>query len=153
MKGPVETNMITCVHGGPDAEAWLEMAIGTGTTDLPNDWDRSGLPAWTYQSAELLELEKERVFRRNWLCVGHVSEIPQPGDYLSFDAADERALIVRGRDGEIRAFHTLCRHRGSRVATERRYQRIGERKQHEQNDRRACNAERELPDLTHVHHG
>ncbi len=95
------------------------MASDTGVRGMPNDWDRGGLPAWTYDSEELLDLEKEAVFRRNWLCAGHVSEIPQVGDYLCLDAADERALILRGRDGEVRAFHNLCRHRGSRVATER----------------------------------
>ena len=95
------------------------MAHNTGVRGMPNDWDRGGLPAWTYDSEELLDLEKEAVFRRNWLCAGHVSEIPEPGDYLSFDAADERALILRDREGEIHAFHNLCRHRGSRVLTER----------------------------------
>lgn len=95
------------------------MAYNTGVRGMPNDWDRGALPAWTYDSQELLDLEKEAVFRRNWLCAGHVSEIPEPGDYLSFDAADERALILRDRDGEIHAFHNFCRHRGSRVLTER----------------------------------
>ena len=100
-------------------EAQDEMVHDTGVRGMPNDWDRSGLPAWTYRSDELLELEKEAVFRRNWLCAGHLSEIPDPGDYLTLEAADERALILRGRDGEVRAFHNHCRHRGSRVVTER----------------------------------
>ncbi len=72
---------------------------------------RGGLPAWTYDHDELMELEKELVFRRNWLLVGHVNEIPRPGDFMILDAADERVLVVRGRDGEVRAFHNLCRHR------------------------------------------
>ena len=79
---------------------------------------RGGLPAWTYDNDELMELEKEIVFRRNWLLVGHANEIPKPGDFMTLDAADERALVVRGRDGEVRAFHNLCRHRGSRVVAE-----------------------------------
>ena len=78
-------------------EALQEMARDIGVRGRPNDWERGGLPAWTYDNSELLELEKEVVFRRNWLCVGHVSEIPEPGDYLSLDAADERALILRDR--------------------------------------------------------
>ncbi len=79
---------------------------------------RGGLPAWAYDHDELMELEKELVFRRNWLLVGHVNEIPGPGDFMTLDVADERALVVRGRDGEVRAFHNLCRHRGSRVVAE-----------------------------------
>ena len=76
---------------------------------------RGGLPAWAYDSEELCELEKEVIFRRSWLFVGHVNEIPKAGDYLTLDVADERALVVRGDDGKVRAFHNLCRHRGSRV--------------------------------------
>jgi len=81
--------------------------------------DRGGLPAWTYDNDEITEIEKEFVFRRNWLMVGHVNSIPNPGDYMTLDVADERALVVRGNDGEVRTFHNLCRHRGSRVAPER----------------------------------
>ena len=73
------------------------------------------LPSWTYHHPEFHELEKERVFRRHWLLVGHVSEVAEPGDYLTLDAADERALIIRGRDGELRAFHNVCLHRASRL--------------------------------------
>ncbi len=81
---------------------------------------RGGLPAWCYDSDEVMALENELVFRRNWLLVGHVSQIPEPGDFMTLDVADERALVVRGRDGEVRAFHNLCRHRGSRVVAEER---------------------------------
>lgn len=83
---------------------------------MPNGAPRGGLPAWTYDSEELTALETEHLFRRNWLIAGHVSEIPEPGDYMTFDAAGERSLTVRGHDGEVRSFHNLCRHRGSRVA-------------------------------------
>jgi len=79
------------------------------------DSSRDGLPPWTYFNAELLELEKSQLFRKTWQCVGHSSDIPEAGDYLAFGIVGERALIVRGKDGQIRAFHNVCRHRGSRV--------------------------------------
>lgn len=82
----------------------------------PKDWDRSGLPAWAYTNEELLELERTVLFRRHWQLAGHVSNAPEPGDYFCFDVAGERAIIVRGKDQQIRAFHNVCRHRGSRVA-------------------------------------
>lgn len=82
--------------------------------------DRSGLPAWTYHSPALLQLEVESLFRRHWQIAGHVSDLPGPGDFMTFDIADDRALIVRGDDGVLRAFHNLCRHRGSRVTAEER---------------------------------
>lgn len=85
---------------------------------VPNEWDRRGLPGWTYHSPALLELEKEQVFRNHWQIVGHVSDVPEPGDYLTMDVVGERALIVRGRDGVVRAFHNMCRHRGSRVVAD-----------------------------------
>ena len=84
----------------------------------PNDWDRSGLPGWSYHSAALLELEKEHVFRNHWQIVGHVSDVPNAGDYVTMDVVGERALVVRGRDGVVRGFHNMCRHRGSRVVAD-----------------------------------
>lgn len=83
--------------------------------EVPNDWDRRGLPTWSYFSEELLELETEQLFRRHWQIVAHVNDLPNPGDFVCFDSVGERALVVRGRDGMVRAFHNLCRHRGSRV--------------------------------------
>jgi phenylpropionate dioxygenase-like ring-hydroxylating dioxygenase large terminal subunit/AcrR family transcriptional regulator len=73
------------------------------------------LPAWVYRDPEFHELEKREIFRRQWLLVGHAGELPDPGDYVTLDAADERALVVRGEDGALRAFHNVCRHRASRV--------------------------------------
>lgn len=77
--------------------------------------DRRGLPAWAYHSPEIFEIEKARLFRRHWQIAGHVSDLPEPGDYITLDIADERALIVRGHDRTLRAFHNICRHRGTRV--------------------------------------
>jgi len=77
--------------------------------------ERGGLPWWTYFNAELLEVEKEELFRRSWQLVGHVSDIPEPGDYMTLDVVGERALAIRGKDGVVRCFHNVCRHRGSRV--------------------------------------
>jgi phenylpropionate dioxygenase-like ring-hydroxylating dioxygenase large terminal subunit len=85
---------------------------------IPNDWDRRGLPGWSYHSAALLDLEKEHLFRNHWQIVGHVSDVPNAGDYLTMDVVGERALVVRGKDGVVRAFHNICRHRGSRVVAE-----------------------------------
>ncbi len=81
---------------------------------------RRGLPGWTYHSAELHELEIERIFLRHWMFVAHVAEIPNRGDYVCFALGDERAVIVRDADGAIRAFHNVCRHRASRVVADDR---------------------------------
>lgn len=75
------------------------------------------LPGWTYGSPEFFELEKEHVFRRQWLLVGHVSEVPHPGDYMTLDAVDERVVVIRDPASGLRAFHNVCRHRASRVVS------------------------------------
>jgi phenylpropionate dioxygenase-like ring-hydroxylating dioxygenase large terminal subunit len=79
---------------------------------------RRGLPAWTYNSDELTELEMEQLFLRNWLFVAHVCDLPKTGDYKCFEMANERAVVVRDQQGELRAFHNVCRHRASRVVAE-----------------------------------
>lgn len=81
-----------------------------------DDSRRGGLPAWTYFSPAFFEIEKRELFRKHWQLACHQSDVPHPGDWLSFDIAGERALVVRGKDGVVRAFHNACRHRGSRVA-------------------------------------
>ena len=83
---------------------------------VPQEWDRRGLPAWTYHSPALFDLERQAIFLTHWQVVGHASDIPAPGDWLAFDLLGERALVMRGQDGQARAFMNLCRHRGARVA-------------------------------------
>ena len=74
------------------------------------------LPNWCYTSSEFYRREVERIFRRVWNYAGHASQIPQLGDYFTIDIAGAPVVVIRGDDGEIRAFHNSCRHRGSRVA-------------------------------------
>lgn len=81
----------------------------------PATWDRRGLPGWTYQSPALFGLERDRLFLTHWQVAGHVNDLPDPGNWLAFDLLGERAVVMRGQDGTVRAFHNLCRHRGARV--------------------------------------
>src|SRR5690606_19386072 len=71
----------------------------------------STLPPAFYTSPEIFEAERERVFRRNWVSVGRASEIPNAGDRFRIDVAEEPLLIVRGKDGEVRALSADCPHR------------------------------------------
>lgn len=61
-----------------------------------------------------------RLLLGRWTCVGHVSEIPEPGDYFVTTLGLESAIIVRGGDGVVRALNDVCRHRGSRLCVEPR---------------------------------
>ena len=73
------------------------------------------LPREYYTSDEMLTLEKERIFKRYWACAGHQSRIPNAGDYFLLTLFDESLIILRDRQGEIRAFYNVCRHRGTRI--------------------------------------
>ncbi len=73
------------------------------------------LPAWTYSDPDFMALEREKVFLPAWHLVCHESDIPNPGDYATFKMFGEIAFAVRGKDGQIRAFHNVCRHRAARL--------------------------------------
>ena len=68
-------------------------------------------------SPEFYELEREAIFKRAWLNVGRVEQLPRPGSYFTKEiaAANTSVILVRDMDGEIRAFHNLCRHRGNKL--------------------------------------
>ncbi len=83
---------------------------------IPTDSDKCDfLPPWTYQSKSFLELEINHLFKPNWLLVGHSSDVPNPGDYLTFDAFNEQVFVVRDRKGDLSAFFNLCQHRAGRI--------------------------------------
>ena len=83
-----------------------------------NETPRGGLLApWTYTSSELFQLERDELFHCNWMLIGHVSDFLQAGDYRTLDVGNERAIVIRNVTGELRAFHNVCRHRGSRVVS------------------------------------
>jgi Rieske 2Fe-2S family protein len=72
-----------------------------------------------YSDPDIFERDISRIHLRHWLCVGHESRIPKPGDWFVFDVANESLIIVRDRDERVRALVNVCRHRGSHVCYER----------------------------------
>lgn len=73
------------------------------------------MPGERYTSPTMLAEETERIFARYWNCIGRSSTLAAPGDYVLREIAGESLIIVRGRDGELRAFFNICRHRGTRL--------------------------------------
>lgn len=71
-----------------------------------------------YLSPEIFAAEQERIFTKQWFCAGHVSRIPEAGDYFLLDAFGESLIILRDHDEEIRAFYNVCRHRGTSMCEE-----------------------------------
>ena len=79
---------------------------------LTEDATRSyTLPAGYYTDPEIFELEKERIFYRTWQYVGPASEVAKAGDYMTTNVVDQGVFVIRGRDGELRAFYNVCQHR------------------------------------------
>lgn len=72
------------------------------------------VPAGFYTSQEQFDAEREKIFSRTWLMVARQEEVPEPGDYIrrEIHPLATEALIVRGKDGVVRAMHNACLHRG-----------------------------------------
>jgi phenylpropionate dioxygenase-like ring-hydroxylating dioxygenase large terminal subunit len=91
----------------PTEGSWTEhYALGTS----PVSYDDSISPAHH-------ELERDAIFRRTWLNVGRVEQLPKHGSYFTkeLDAARTSIVVVRDSSGEVRAFHNICRHRGNKL--------------------------------------
>jgi phenylpropionate dioxygenase-like ring-hydroxylating dioxygenase large terminal subunit len=73
------------------------------------------LPAWIYRDPEFFEREKQAIFRNSWQVVCHLSDIPNTGDFHTFEFFGESVVVVRAEDGGVRAFHNVCRHRAARL--------------------------------------
>ncbi|WP_156680458.1 aromatic ring-hydroxylating oxygenase subunit alpha [Sphingomonas profundi] len=75
------------------------------------------VPMEPYRSPAFYALEQERVFRRSWLMMGRVEELPKPGSYIvkEVEVCNASVLVTRAKDGAIRAFHNVCSHRGNQV--------------------------------------
>ena len=78
------------------------------------------LPGQFYTDADVYRLDTEHVFSKLWMLVGHVSRIPESGDYFLAEIAGESICIVRQDEENIGAFYNVCRHRGSRICLEQR---------------------------------
>lgn len=78
------------------------------------------LEAPFYQSDAVFALDLAAIFRKYWIQVAVEPELPEPGDYLTVEIGQDSILIVRDDDGQVRAFHNVCRHRGARLCNEQK---------------------------------
>lgn len=88
------------------SQKWTELYPELGTGPIPIE---------PILSSEQFERERESIFKRVWLNVGREEEIPERGDYIVKEICGSSILLVRGKDGVIRAFHNMCSHRGNNV--------------------------------------
>ncbi len=82
------------------------------------------LPGAVYYDEGVFHREIEKLFFRHWLNVGHVSQVPNAGDFFTRDIGTESVLFIRGNDGVIRGFYNVCRHRGTRIVTDEKGEKL-----------------------------
>lgn len=80
-----------------------------------NALGRTSLSREYYTSPAIAQMETERIFRRSWLCAGRADALAQPGRIVACEIEGESLLVLRGREGRLRCFYNVCRHRGARL--------------------------------------
>jgi len=77
--------------------------------------DSLTLPPAIYHDPNILGLEAECLFRKEWICLGRLAEIPDAGDYICRDIIDSPVFVVRQRDQSVKTFANICVHRSARL--------------------------------------
>lgn len=118
--GNIVLNRIDCSRGGKKmrnqmslAELQKEYAQLLGLTDEA----AISLPPAAYALNEGFQLEISRIFESEWVAVGRVEEVAEPGDYFTTELAGEPIIVVRGDDLKVRALSNVCRHKWTEVAS------------------------------------
>jgi Rieske 2Fe-2S family protein len=88
------------------------------TALLDSRRDGFGMPRGFYQNAALYDAEMQSIWHHDWLFAGLEIEIPNPGDFLTLTVGATPIVVIRGDDGAVRAFHNVCRHRGTQLCRE-----------------------------------
>jgi phenylpropionate dioxygenase-like ring-hydroxylating dioxygenase large terminal subunit len=91
--------------------------LGPGVCQIP-DYGPSVLSADRYLDPVRFELERERVLAKSWILAGRTAQIPESGDWITFEGHGETVIITRQPDGSMAAFHNVCMHRGPAIVTE-----------------------------------
>lgn len=73
--------------------------------------EATAMPREIYLSEDILALEQEKIFSREWLCAGRVDDVAEVGDYMTYHIGDQPVVITRGKDDELHAFSNVCLHR------------------------------------------
>lgn len=73
------------------------------------------IPVEAYISEDYARAERDKLWRKVWLQAGRIEEIPEAGNFITFEILDDSVIIVRGEDNELRAFHNVCPHRGRKL--------------------------------------
>ena len=87
------------------------------STSLPDSLIAT-LPGTSYTDPAIFAQEQERIFEAMWFCAVRASDLPKPGSFKTVEVGRESILVTRARDGSVRAYFNVCRHRGAKLCTE-----------------------------------
>ncbi|MCI4364503.1 MAG: aromatic ring-hydroxylating dioxygenase subunit alpha [Thermoplasmata archaeon] len=73
------------------------------------------LPGPLFSDPGVFEQERDRLFRRTWQCIGREDELARPGSFRTVEIAGSGVVVLRNASGELKAYHNVCRHRGTRL--------------------------------------
>ena len=76
------------------------------------------IPPEVFRSQEFYDLEHEKILSKTWVCVGTADQVRHHGDVISVMVAGKPILVTRTKDGQVRGFYNVCRHRGARLLNE-----------------------------------
>jgi phenylpropionate dioxygenase-like ring-hydroxylating dioxygenase large terminal subunit len=93
----------------------MSPATAAQTADRTHGPAPHAMPAWIYGHPQLTKLEIDRILKPSWQIACHVNSIPKAGDYVTLQIGPESVFVMRDREGSIRGFHNVCRHRGTRI--------------------------------------
>ncbi|MCJ2179990.1 aromatic ring-hydroxylating oxygenase subunit alpha [Novosphingobium album (ex Hu et al. 2023)] len=108
----------TTPHSGtdrkPDAQALAAARRVIGASSkVGEDYTTAEIfPAEAYTGEDFWRFERWALFERQWLCVGHVNQLPEPGTYFSITVVEEPLIVTRDEEGEIHVLSAICQHRG-----------------------------------------
>ena len=95
----------------------LEPARKATAEMLQNRERTFSLPQPFYNDERLFEIDMQEIFQKEWLIAGMTCEIPAKGNFLTLQVGKNPIIVIRGAEGQVHAFHNVCRHRGSRLCT------------------------------------
>ena len=86
------------------------------TADMLRSRDHSFAPQPFYCDQRLFEIDMQEIFHKEWLIAGMTCEIPAKGNFLTLQIGKNPVLVIRGAEGQVHAFHNVCRHQARACA-------------------------------------
>src|SRR5882724_11653042 len=100
--------------------ALLELLMQTTQTIATKGQPVLTLPGAWYSDPEIFSAERTRIFGKSWQLAGPLSALQKPGDYMAIEILGWRVFVIRNREGALKAFHNVCRHRAGPLLDEGR---------------------------------